>query len=257
MTVARTGDESGFASQSRPEPLPRGARSSTRDTGAVLAHELGHNLGLEHVKIAGMLMNEGNAGDTLTKDECDDACDSRSHRGAETGRLSEDEDAKGALRRLEEARKKAEEEESKAREEEERRKAEEDEQRTEELEKIDERLGEIDRRAAELEKKIKEEEDGFRESIEEMKGMSKAQKQQILDDNLPEPGQERKGRAREAQAREGRAGREEGGVAGVAGPCDDCGAAVCRTKSGRAGDIEQFRDTSFSPEQPGSHAVVA
>ena len=43
----------------------------------------------------------------------------------------------------------------------------------------------FDDRTAELEEKIKAEEESFRKTVEEMKGMSKAQKQQILDDNLP------------------------------------------------------------------------
>jgi hypothetical protein len=37
----------------------------------------------------------------------------------------------------------------------------------------------------ELEKKITEAEKGFRKTVEEMKGQSEAEKQKILDDNLP------------------------------------------------------------------------
>ena len=64
-------------------------------------------------------------------------------------------------------------------------KSEEDEARHTELEEIDKRLDEIDRRTAELEAVIKAEEDKFRKSVEELKGQSKTEKQQILDVNLP------------------------------------------------------------------------
>jgi hypothetical protein len=136
-------------------------------------------------------MNEGGAGTTLIEDECNDACDTAATEALNPAALPND-DAKERHDALEEARKK-EEEETKAREEEERRKAEEDEKRTEELKKIDERLVEIDRRTAELEKEIEAEEAEFRKSVEELKGMSTAEKQQILDNNLPN--QARKERA--------------------------------------------------------------
>jgi len=184
-----TGDESGFATiGGRNVFLEDGELDSA--TGAVLAHELGHNLGLDHVKIAGRLMNEGNAGNTLTKKECDDACNGAAGKALKPAALSEDE-AKERFEAEEEARKKAEEEaekaekDRKAREEEEERKAEEEEKKKEELEEIDKRIGEIDSRTAELEKEIKAKEDKFRENVEKQKGISRAQKQQILDDNLP------------------------------------------------------------------------
>ena len=184
-----TGDESGFATiKGRNVFLEDGELDSA--TGAVLAHELGHNLGLDHVKIAGRLMNEGNAGNTLTKDECDKACNTAAEKRLKPAALSEAK-AKERFETEEEARKKAEEEaekaedERKAREEEEERKAEEEEKKKEELDEINKRIGEIDRRTAELEKEIKAKEDKFRENVEKQKGISKSQKQQILDDNLP------------------------------------------------------------------------
>jgi len=67
------GDESGFAERPGRNLILEDAELDSA-TGAVLAHELGHNLSLEHVKIPGMLMNEGNAGTTLIEKECDDAC---------------------------------------------------------------------------------------------------------------------------------------------------------------------------------------
>ena len=188
--TGKEGDESGWASKPGRNLLLEESQLDSVD-GAVLAHELGHNLGLEHVQDGKRLMNEGGAGTTLIEDECNDACDTAATEALNPAALPND-DAKERHDALEEARKK-EEEETKAREEEERRKAEEDEKRTEELKKIDERLVEIDRRTAELEKEIEAEEAEFRKSVEELKGMSTAEKQQILDNNLPN--QARKERA--------------------------------------------------------------
>jgi len=185
-----TGDESGFATIGGRNIFLEDSELDSDSTSAVLAHELGHNLGLEHVKIDGRLMNEGNAGNTLIKKECDDACNGAAGKALKPAALSEAK-AKERFEAEKEARRKAEEEaekaeeESKAREEEEERKAEEEASRQKEIDEIDKRIGEIDGRTAELEKEIKAKEDKFRESIEKMKGMSKAEKQRILDDNLP------------------------------------------------------------------------
>jgi hypothetical protein len=200
---ADPGDESGFATLGGRNILLEDSELDSA-TSAVLAHELGHNLGLDHVQIAGRLMNEGNAGNTLTLEECEKACTTATGKALKPAALSEDK-AKERFEAEEEARKKAE-EERKAKEEEEERKAEEDEKRQEELEKIDIRLGEIDRRTAELEKEIEAEEAKFRKSIEEMKGMSKTEKQQILDDNLPN--QARKERAELEKLKQEKAGLE-------------------------------------------------
>ena len=176
-----TGDESGFATiGGRNIFLEEGELN--KGTGAVLAHELGHNLGLEHVKIDGRLMNEGNAGTTLIKKECDDACKMATNEALKPASLSDDE-AKDRYDALEEAHEKAE-EEREAKEEEERKKKEEEEKRQKEIDEIDKRIGEIDGRTAELEETIKEKEDSFRKSIEKQ-GFNERQKKQILDDNLP------------------------------------------------------------------------
>jgi hypothetical protein len=176
------GDESGWASEpGRNILLEEGELDS--DTGAVLAHELGHNLGLKHVDDADRLMNKGGAGSILTKDDCKTACDTAVTDKVKPATLPGDE-AKDRYDALEEARRNAE-EEREAEEDEERRKSEEDEARHTELEEIDKRLDEIDRRTAELEAVIKAEEDKFRKSVEELKGQSKTEKQQILDVNLP------------------------------------------------------------------------
>ena len=178
-----TGDESGFATLGgRNIFLEEDELDS--DTGAVFAHELGHNLGLDHVTDPTMLMNEGSAGSTLTEEECDKACNTAiTDKDLQAATQPEDV-AKQRFDEHEEARKKAE-AERKAREEEERKKKEEEEKRQQDLEKIDQRLDEIERRTAELEKTIEEAEKGFRKSVEEMTDMSKAEKQKILDDNLP------------------------------------------------------------------------
>ena len=197
-------DESGYANEPGRNLLLEEDELDSA-TGAVLAHELGHNLGLGHVKIAGMLMNEGNAGDTLTKDECEKACTTAiTDKDLKPATLPEDE-AKKRYEAEEAAREKAE-DESEAREEEERRKAEEDEQRTGELEKIDERLAEIDRRMAELEETIKAKEDKFREGVEKQ-GLGKSTTKQILDDNLPN--QARKEKAELEKLKQEKAGLEE------------------------------------------------
>jgi hypothetical protein len=183
-------DESGYASEPGRNLLLEEKELDSKPA-AVLAHELGHNLGLPHVQDGSRLMNEGAAGRTLTEDECDTACKTAGrHPYLKPARRSSAE-AKDRHNELDEERKKAEEEarkadeEREAREEAERKKEEEDERRQEELDEIDKRLGEIDRRMTELEKKITEAEKGFRKTVEEMKGQSEAEKQKILDDNLP------------------------------------------------------------------------
>jgi hypothetical protein len=178
-----TGDESGFATiGGRNIFLEEGELA--RDTGAVLAHELGHNLGLDHVDDDDRLMNADGAGPTLTEEDCDTACDTAvTDKDLKPATRPADE-AKDRYDALEEARKK-EEEERKAKEEEERKKKEAEEKRQEEIDEIDKRLGEIDRRTAELEEKIKAKEDSFRKRIQDMKGMRQSDKDQILKDNLP------------------------------------------------------------------------
>jgi len=177
-----TADESGFATiGGRNIFLEEGELTS--DTGAVLAHELGHNLGLKHVQDASRLMNKGGAGPTLTEEDCETACDTAvTDKDLKPATVPDDE-AKDHYDALEEARKKAEEEE-KAKEEEERKKKEEEEKRQKEIDEIDKRIGEIDDRTTELEGTIKEKEDKFRKSIEKQ-GFNERQKKQILDDNLP------------------------------------------------------------------------
>jgi hypothetical protein len=200
-----TGDESGFATiGGRNIFLEEGELES--DTGAVLAHELGHNLGLDHVNDASRLMNEGSAGATLIEDDCEKACKTAIDDNDLKPATQPEDEAKKRFEDLEEARKKAE-EEREAKEEEERRKKEEEEKRQQELEKIDQRLSEIDRRTAELEEKIKEEEDKFRKSIEEMKGMRQSEKQKILDDNLPSRAKKEKSELEELKKE--KAGLEE------------------------------------------------
>jgi len=209
--TATPADESGYASEPGRKLLLEEDELDSTDS-AVLAHELGHNLGLPHVQIAARLMNEGGAGRTLTKDECDKACTTAgTHRSLKPAALSEDK-AKDRFEAEEEARKKAEEEaekaeeERKAREEEERRTAEEEAERQKEIDEIDKRIGEIDRRTAELEEKVKAEEERFRESVEKQ-GLGKSTTQQILDDNLPN--QARKERAELEELKKEKAGLEE------------------------------------------------
>jgi hypothetical protein len=186
--TGETGDESGWASKPGRNILLEEKQLDSTD-GAVLAHELGHNLGLEHVNDADRLMNEGGAGSILTEKECNTACNTAVIDKVKPATLPGD-DAKDRHDALEEARREAE-EERKAEEGEERRKAEEDEARRTKLEEIDKRLGEIDRRTAELEATIKAEEDSFRELVEKQ-GLSKKQTQQILKDNLPSEAKDEK-----------------------------------------------------------------
>ncbi len=187
--TGKKGDESGWASRPGRNMILEEKELDSTD-GAVLAHELGHNLGLEHVDDADRLMNKGGAGFILTKEDCDTACNTAvTDDDVKPATLSDDE-AKERHDALEEARRKAE-EERKAEEDEERRKAEEEEKRQKEIEEIDARIGEIDRRTAELEQTIKAKEDKFRESVEKQ-GLGKSTTKQILDDNLPEQARKEK-----------------------------------------------------------------
>jgi hypothetical protein len=180
--TGKTGDASGFATIGGRNIFLEDSELDS-DTGAVLAHELGHNLGLDHVDEAGRLMNGSNAGATLAQDECETACSTAASEALQPAGHPEDE-AKKRHDALEEARTK-EKEAREAAEEEAERKEEEAAERSREIEKIDERLGEIDRRMAELEEKIAAAEEGFRKSIEEMEGQSEAEKRKFLEDNLP------------------------------------------------------------------------
>jgi hypothetical protein len=180
--TGKTGDASGFA-KIRGRNIFLEDSELDSDTGAVLAHELGHNLGLDHVDEAGRLMNGSNAGETLAEDECEKACTTAASEALQPAARSDDE-AKKRYGDLEEARKKKD-EAREAAEDEAEREAEEAAERSRELEKIDERLSEIDRRMAELEKEITAAEEGFRKTIEDMKGQSEAEKRKMLEDNLP------------------------------------------------------------------------